>query len=285
MTNNNQILNRLFTLSSFNELLQNGGNSIYDAVIKRYINDPEDKMNGEIISEIYHILEKSYRNEYYYENTLLNTLLIGVHKPKSTTALAQIPIARSIADFVLINGKAVVYEIKTELDSFGRLDSQVNDYYKAFTRVSVVISDNQFSALQKQLDNSPVGIYALTKDGRLSRKLRKEPIEHTAALDHAVIFKMLRKKEFENVILKYSGTLPQATPAFYYTESMKVFSSIPILEAYSMALIELKKRNMISYELIKKTPRELRSLLYFSQPSLNSFNALESFLNSKFGGH
>lgn len=284
MANNNQILNRLFTLNSFNELLQNGSNSIYDAVIKRYISDPEHKLNGEIISEIYSVLEKSYRNEYYYENTLLNTLLIGVHKPKTTTAIAQIPIARSIADFVLINGKAVVYEIKTELDSFDRLSSQVADYYKAFTRVSVVTSESQYNPLQQQLSCTPVGIYVLTKDGRLSRKLRKEPIEYSADLNHAVIFNMLRKREFENVIFNYFGILPQATPAFYYSECMVKFSVIPIAEAYSLSLVELKKRNQISYELIKKVPRELRSLLYFSKPSTNSFNDLELFLNSKFGG-
>ena len=284
MANNNQILNRLFTLNSFNELLQYGSNPVYNAVIKRFINDPDDKSNGEIISEIYRVLESSYRNEYYYENTLLNTLLIGVHKPKTTTALAQIPIARSIADFILINGKAVVYEIKTELDSFERLDSQINDYYKAFTRVSVVTSENQFSSLQKQLTDSPVGIYVLTKEGRLSRKLRKEPVENLDDLDHTVIFNMLRKREFESIVLQYYKSLPQVTPAFYYTECMRLFSAIPILEAYSLSLIELKKRNQISYELIMKVPQELRSLLYFSKPSTNSLSELELFLNGRFGG-
>ncbi len=281
---NNQILNRLFTLNSFNELLQYGSNSVYDAIIKRYINDPEDKLNGEIISEIYGILEKTYRNEYYYENTLLNTLLIGVHKPKTTTALAQIPIARSIADFILINGKAVVYEIKTELDSFDRLSSQISDYYKAFSYVCVVTSENQFDSLQQLFVDSPVGIYSLTKKGSLSKKLRKEPVEYNTCLNHNAIFNMLRKREFENVIYKYYNTLPQSTPAFYYTECMKAFSEIPINKAYSMALIELKKRNFISYELIKKTPIEFRSLLYFSKSSANSFDALDSFINSKFGG-
>ena len=38
----------------------------------------------------------------------------------------------------MINGKGVVYEIKTELDNLERLNSQIEDYYKAFTNVVIV---------------------------------------------------------------------------------------------------------------------------------------------------
>ena len=78
------------------------------------------------------------RNEYYYKITLLNKLLLGIHSVNTTTALTEFPIAKSKADFVLINGKAVVYEIKTELDNLERLESQISDYYKAFDHVAVV---------------------------------------------------------------------------------------------------------------------------------------------------
>ena len=86
-------------------------------MIKKYINYDSTKTNSELVSEIYNILKTEYRNEYYYKNTLLNKLLLGIHSVNTTTALTEIPIAKSKADFVLINGKAVVYEIKTELDN------------------------------------------------------------------------------------------------------------------------------------------------------------------------
>ena len=70
--------------------------------------DPDGKTNGEIISRIYHYMGESYRNEYFYKNTLLNKLLLGVHKPTTTSALTEVPVGRSKADFILINGKAVV---------------------------------------------------------------------------------------------------------------------------------------------------------------------------------
>ena len=111
MAANNLILNRLFTQNVFQDLINDNNNITYGAVVKRYITDTEAKNNGELISKIYGIMSKSYRNEYFYKNTLLNELLIEKHNVSTTTALTQIPIGKSKADFILINGKAVVYEI------------------------------------------------------------------------------------------------------------------------------------------------------------------------------
>lgn len=122
-------------------------NATYRAVVQRFIDDPENRDNGKLISEIYHFMSKSYRNEYFYQNTLLNKLLLGRHSLNTTIALTQIPISKSKADFILINGKAIVYEIKTELDTFERLETQLRDYYKAFDHVCVVTSEGQYDKL------------------------------------------------------------------------------------------------------------------------------------------
>ena len=71
----------------------------------------QEKTNGECISEIYQYLKKEYQNEYFYKNTLLNKLLLGIHSPRTTTALTEVPVGNSKADFILLNGKAVVYEL------------------------------------------------------------------------------------------------------------------------------------------------------------------------------
>ena len=139
---NSILLNRFFTRNTFKEVIDEGESSAYIAAIRRYIVDSANKTNDECISEIYQYLRKEYQNEYYYKNTLLNKLLLGVHSPRTTTALTEVPVAKSKADFILINGKAVVYEIKTALDNFDRLDGQIEDYYKAFSRVVVVTSEN-----------------------------------------------------------------------------------------------------------------------------------------------
>ena len=107
MIENNLILNRLFTQNVFLGMIQSSAsnNTTYGAVIKRFIDEPEDKNNGALISEIYRFMSKSYRNEYFYQNTLLNKLLLGRHSVNTTTALTQIPISKSKAD---VNGTVEV---------------------------------------------------------------------------------------------------------------------------------------------------------------------------------
>lgn len=193
MDNTNSILlNRFFTRNTFKEAINGEENQTYIAAIRRYIVDSTGKTNEECISEIYQYLKNEYQNEYYYKNTLLNKLLLGVHSPHTTTALTEVPISNSKADFILINGKAVVYEIKTALDNFERLSGQIEDYYKAFSRVVVVTSEGNFDEVQRRLQNSPVGICLLTSKGTLS--VRKEPIEYNDMLSKTVMFKILQKK-------------------------------------------------------------------------------------------
>ncbi len=282
MGTNSVILNRLFTQNIFFDLVKAKDNAVYGSVVKRYISEAESKENGVLISGIYKMMSKNYRNEYIYKNTLLNKLLLGRHSVNTTTALTEIPINKSKADFIMINGKAVVYEIKTELDTFNRLENQINDYYKAFDHVCVVTSEDQYEKVCSILENSSVGICILTNRNTLS--LRKEPIQDNSKLNSKVIFKLLHKREFERIILDYYGSLPETSPVFYYDECLEVFQKIPIVDAYRLTLKELKKRNKVIVEEFKKVPYELKSLIYFSKFRKKDYAGLDSFLQKKFGG-
>ena len=280
MAENNLVLNRLFTQNTFSDLIHNYDTAVYKAVIRRYINEPENKSNGELLSEIYRYMSQEYRNEYFYQNTLLNKLLLGIHSVNTTTALTQIPICKSKADFILINGKAVVYEIKTALDTFERLETQISDYYKAFDHVCVVTSEQQFAHACEKLRNTNVGIYVLTEQETISRSLRKEPVVDTSQLDHTSIFKILHKSEFERILLEYFGELPQVSQVFYYGECMKKFCEIPIEVAYALFLKELKKRNKIQISKFDQIPYELKSLVYFSRPNAQDWDSIHQFLGN-----
>lgn len=282
MNTNSIALSRLFTRHVFRDLIDQQRNHIYGSIVRRYINDAESKDNGMLISEIYQYMSKTYRNEYFYQNTLLNKILLGKHSVNTTTALTQIPIGKSKADFILINGKAVVYEIKTELDTFERLATQIKNYYKSFNHVCVVTCESNYDKLYLMLDSTPVGIYVLTNKNTLN--LRKEPQEENAYLDYTSIFKMLRKREFEDIIKAYHKELPQTAQVFYYDACFTLFRKIPLSGAYTMAVKELKKRNMIHIDEFKQVPYELKSLAYFSNFSQKDYMGLNQFLHGKFGG-
>ncbi len=104
----------------------------------------------------------------------------------------------------------------------------------------------------------------------------------TSRLEHAAVFKVLRKHEYERILLLYYGRLPVATPAFYYGECLKQFSGIPILEAYNMTIRQLKQRNKIGLSDFMKVPFELKSLIYFSSPSKSDLQAIKVFLSKQY---
>ena len=277
-------LNRIFTRNMLRHFIDGKTDNVYVSVVRRYISTPEQKKNRELISEIYCELKENYRNEYFYKNTLLNKLLLGVHSVNTTTALTEMAIAKSKADFVLINGKAVVYEIKTELDNLERLSSQIDDYYKAFDHVAVVTYEKNLQQLQRILDdiNKPIGIYVLRKNGKLGTI--QKPERYIGDLDKETIFKLLRKSEYEDVILWKYGYLPDVTQFKYYSTCKNMFLQIPIEESYSIVLQILKKRMQLEKKEFVKIPYELKFLAYFMELTYDDYQKLELFLESQYGG-
>jgi hypothetical protein len=254
------------------DLIASGTNDVYEAVVRRYVNDPESKSHGEIISEIYERIGKEKRNEYFYLNTLLNKLLTRRHNVLTTTALSQIWIGQAKADFVMINGWGQVYEIKSELDNFERLERQLHEYYKAFSLINVVTAAHEFSRVERVLSSFTdiggfVGVYTLTDKDTRSKKLSKVPQECNDFLDHTCIFKLLRKREYENIIVTRFSGLPKTQPVFLYKACLEQFREIPVLEAQNLVFKELKKRNKIEKSIFERVPDELKSVVYFSDLS------------------
>lgn len=283
-TNKMSNLNRIFTRNMLRHFIDGKVDNVYSSVVRRYISDANQKNNRELISEIYCELRNNYRNEYFYKNTLLNKLLLGVHSVNTTTALTEVAIAKSKADFVLINGKAVVYEIKTELDNLDRLNSQIDDYYKAFDHVAVVTYEKNLQQLQKVLGSidMPVGIYVLRKNGKLGTIQKSQ--RYIGGLDKEVIFKLLRKSEYEDIIAQRYCYLPEVTQFKYYSACKKMFLQIPIEESYLLVLRIIKKRMQLEKEGFVKIPYELKFLAYFMELTFNDYQKLEAFLEHQYGG-
>lgn len=277
------VLNRFFSDKTFRNLINGIDDKIYEAVIRKYLDvGSADFTNQDAIFQIYAFLRRKYRNEYFYKNTILNKLLLHVHSIRTTTALRELPIGNSKADFVLINGKAVVYEIKTELDNFERLKDQVESYYKAFDHVVVVTSiENEKNILKfKGIPNS-VGIYLLQKNGYFKRI--REPVKNDAYIDAEVLFKLLRKQEYLSILLDYYKCIPAVNQFEFYQMCKKWFMDIPLSVSYSKTLKVLKKRVSVDENAFNQVPYELKFLVYFMKFSQKDYLRLHHFLNSSYG--
>lgn len=185
---------------------------------------------------------------------------------------------------MLINGKATVYEIKSDLDNYNRLESQLSDYFRAFNRVCVVGPEGEFDKLHEMLSSTPVGIYCLTSRNTFSMQKRKEPDAYNSELEHRSIFRVLHKKEFERIIEDYFGKIPESTQARHYDVCFDRFCSIPISEAYQRSLVVMKNRNKRVTSTIRQMPHFLNSILYFLNPSQKEIRALDVFLDTHFEG-
>lgn len=70
------MVNKIFTIPYFDKMIdiQNVPEAFLTCV-KRYVRT-ENATVGDAISGIYHRMDREYRNEYFYKNTIFNLLLL-----------------------------------------------------------------------------------------------------------------------------------------------------------------------------------------------------------------
>lgn len=277
--NSFNILNRFFSKATLLDNLENGSSACYGEIVKRYSLN-ENGTNKDLISKIYSILGESYRNEYFYKNTLLNNLIIKKHRLRTTKVLTELPIGKSKADFITINGKAVVYEIKTELDNLDRMETQIQDYYKCFPYVCIVTCDKHLKQVKDLFALTNVGIYSFLKNNTIS--IEQEPVADFSHLEHSIMFKVLRKYEFEEVLKSCQKQLPRTTKFDYYKKCFDLFKTIDKEKLYKKMLVVLKRRCNIEVEKFNIVPSELKMLVYQTRLCDKQYQALFDFLTANY---
>ena len=278
------MINKIFTVPYFDRMIsENSVPESFSKCVKRYIKTEEATI-GEAISEIYHFMDCEYRNEYFYKNTILNQLLIKKHDLYNTAALTELPIGDSKADFIMINGRGVVYEIKTDLDNLLRLENQIKDYYKVFSYVYVVVGNKQLSHVKEFLKDQKVGIYELTASGKII--CRKKSLCNKENLSYEAMFQVLRKAEFESILLKHFHKLPEVNSFQYYRECQKWLERVNIITLQKDVMKCLKARTLMLVEnkLEEKVPYELRFYAYFSKKINSNYQEINTFWNARMEG-
>ncbi|MGV9797345.1 sce7726 family protein [Mycobacterium sp. NPDC003449] len=134
----------------------------------------------------YTLVRNNYRCEYIYKNTLVEGLTAA------DNAIIELPVQMSIADTVIINDTASAYEIKTDLDSFSRLELQLFSYSFCFEHVNVVTSEARAPRAAAEIPDH-VGVLALTTAGELA-VVRAARADY-ARLNQVAMFRVLRKDE------------------------------------------------------------------------------------------
>jgi hypothetical protein len=272
-------LSQIFSTANFNKIVRKKDYVNTFERIKKHTTFSNSITNLELLDNVYNELLESYRSEYVYKNILINKKLIKKYSLKSTIALNEFKIGNSIADFVLLNGKARVFEIKTELDGLDKLEKQISDYYSFATVVYIVTSSKHIEKLIELYKETNVGIIELTQKNSL--KEIKPALTKIDLLDHSSIFKSLRKNEYINVLEANSFQIPKVPNTLIFKECFNLSKDIDIVDFQKSAIKVLKKRNIKNPDLLKdnRIPNYLKHICYSLNLSKPEYEELNSFLN------
>lgn len=278
-------LSQLLSNSTFRKIVREGNTDFYRRRIREYshlFHNYREKTNANILNDIFKALTQGYRNEYVYKSCLVNQVLLQEYKIDSTTALFEFKISKSVADMLLINGKARLFEIKTELDNPDRLQSQLADYQKAVANITVVTYESLAEKYLKLIQGTDIGLRILTFKNQIIEV--RESLDNTEHFEHETLFKMLHKAEYTDIIVTRFGVAPTVPNTRYFNECLSLAKEIEIDVFQKLVFEELKKRKVKEAELIESdlTPDELKTICIALNFDGNEIECLHRFLSRPF---
>lgn len=279
-------LAKLISNAGFKRLMQNDEHKKYARQMKTLLSKNgatiEEKCSiKDLIQFSYDYLLANYRHEYVYKSTLLNSFILKEHSLSDTVLLNEFKIGNSKADTILVNGTNKVFEIKTELDSPARLKSQLDDYYKGFAEVYLLVHHSLVNRYMGVVDPH-VGIMAFSSLNEIEVVYRATP--DVSKLDHATMLRSLRKEEYLKVVENLIGYVPAVQPVRLFNECLKITKSFEAEAVQAEFLRVIKDRincetNSIATQ--ANLPDYLRLACYHANLTENDYLALTKRLNNQ----
>jgi hypothetical protein len=274
-------LSQIFTPTNFDRIVRKKDYENTTARIQKHLSFPKSVNNLNIIQFVYKELLSNYKSEYLYKNALINKLLLGKYSLNTTTVINEFKIGSSIADFVLLNGEAKIFEIKTEYDSLDKLNKQLSDYVQFANKVYVVANSKFIDKLVEDYKDTTIGIIEFTDNNTLKELFPAK--ENNSYFNCTAIFKTLRKQEYLDIVKEYFGFIPDVPNTKVFKESLKLVESINVVDFQNLAYQKIKERKLkcpVEF-LSNETPYELKHICYSLDMSSKEYSFLYQFLNQK----
>lgn len=233
---------------------------------------------SDVYDACYNTLGKTYRNEYFLKNIIIQKILLGRHSLNTATAITEFRVGRSKADCVIINGNSTCYEIKSNYDNLDRLHSQLSQYKMIFDRTYVVAEESQIEKLAK-IDLGDAGLIQLTQRGTLKTLKKAATIDD--AIDASVLIRSLRMSEYLEIVERVYGHRPNLcnTEVFFECERlMQKACPRKLRLEFCKVLKESRKNNQL---LLKALPESLLAAGISYKLNKSQQNTLISTLNSQ----
>uniref|UniRef100_UPI0040497D78 sce7726 family protein n=1 Tax=Flavobacterium sp. TaxID=239 RepID=UPI0040497D78 len=264
----------------FKKIVREDDVVLFKKQTEKYFNCTNFKSHLGIIKDLYKALQKEYRCEYIYKNNLVLNI-IKEHSLKTTLILNELKIGASKADLVMLNGAVKVFEIKTELDGFGKLSKQLNDYQKFADKVYIVTDEKFAEKLYNKYKATNIGIIVFdTKNKFITIK---EAYENSTLFDFDTIFKILRKQEYMDLVYENYGFIPDVPNTKVFRTCYELLKSKNIVDFQKQVLNKLKNRKLQKPDLLKSssTPKELKHICNSLDFNEQEYHKLYNFLATR----
>ncbi len=236
---------------------------------------------GEWFDHFYQLLFERYRCEYVYKNVIATRIFLSRHSLHNSYATDELRSGNSRADVVILNGTSTVYEIKSDFDSFDRLDNQLSDYRRIFDYIYVVTSKARVSSVMRDTSEN-VGVLAMREDGALSplRAARS----NKANTDPASIFDCMRRAEYCRALTERFGEVPEVPNSMIYRVCRELFCTLPPTVAHDLMVKNVKTRASQNpfAGLIEAIPQSLKHACINFSKSRAMADVITEKLNSPF---
>lgn len=244
---NYQAISKIFSRSVVLEIAKKNRLDLFKKIVTD--NYPSYKTEGKSISKIYDemyvLLKRKYRNEYVYKNEIAKSIIRKSHKFNNVSYVNEFKVNGCIADVAIFNDTSTAYEIKTELDSFDRLNDQLREYKDVFEYVYVVVPQNKVNHAIK-FAHDTTGIITLNDKNILNYERMASSNKEFLSKDK--MFNCLRPSEYTLFYEEIIGSKPFGKAADIKDTCRSAFVDLDVEIAQREMLKILKERGLERFE-------------------------------------
>ncbi|MDH7942523.1 sce7726 family protein [Pseudohongiella sp. SYSU M77423] len=222
-----------------------------------------DNTVGQFYDRLFSRLIRDYRFEYVFKNAIAEKRFLGVHNLNTAFMLTEFGAAGCKADAVIVNGTSHVYEIKTAMDDFTRLGSQLSAYARIFDYITVVTEERLFAAAERFLPVE-VGILTLADRGYQFRVRGnyRAPASNKRNTKPEAVFDSLTRQEYLTILNNEFGICLKGLPnTKVYTEAKRLFSTLApeLAHDYMVGVLRLRSNALSLREHLDSLPCSLKA--------------------------
>lgn len=219
----------------------------------------------------------SARGDFVFRNAVVQKRWLNRHSINTATIVSEHRVGRSRADLVLLNGYATGIEIKSDLDTLSRLQSQIRDYMTVFPQTIVVSGARHVSEIIKAVPAS-TGVVELTRRNTL--KTLVQPIKNYDLIDSDSMAASMSQDEAKKLIAWCGLHLPEVPNTQVWSEIRRVLSGIDrelLCVGYSAVLKGSRSKAQFG-EYLESLPKSVQTSLLLGSYSKREWDSISKMM-------